>query len=242
MSDIGYGGSLPAESPRTTVPSEAFTSPVPEGAGGPTFADPSTSDSAGQQAGQVAHDAKESGKHVAGTAADEGKQVLAEGRRQVKDLAAEARQQVDEQSRTQKDKATAGLHDLADELGAIGSGTGGQSGLATDLAQRAAPRLHDVAGWLESRNPGELIDELRGVARRHPGTFLLGALAAGVVAGRLTRGAVDASHSDAPSDAESLVDLTSPQVGSNAPLGSGARGYAGLEDQFPATTPVGATR
>ncbi len=241
MSDVGYGGSLPAESPRTVVPAEGFASPMPEG--GPTSADQSTSDTAKQQVGQVAQDAKESGKHVAGTAVDEGKQVLAEGRNQVKDLAAEARQQVDEQSRTQKDKAIAGLRDLAVELGAIGSGTGGQSGLATDLAQQAAPRIHDVAGWLESRNPGELIDELRGVARRHPGTFLLGALAAGVIAGRLTRGAVDASRSDAPPDAESQVDLTSSQVGSmSPPVGSGAGAHAGLDDQFPATTPVGATR
>jgi polyhydroxyalkanoate synthesis regulator phasin len=242
MSDVGYGGSLPAESPRTAVPAEGFASPVPEGAGGPTTADQSTSDTAKQQAGQLAQDAKESGKHVAGTAVDEGRQVLDEGRRQVKDLAAEARQQVDEQSRNQKDKATAGLRDLADELEAIGSGNGGQSGLATDLAQQAATHVHDVAGWLESRNPGELIDELRGVARRHPGTFLLGALAAGVLAGRLTRGAVDAARSDTPSDPEPRVDLTSPQVASVPPVESGVHGYTGLDDPYPATSPVGATR
>ena len=34
------------------------------------------------------------------------------------------------------------------------------------------------------------------MARRRPGAFLLGAVAAGVVAGRLTRGAVDAARSD----------------------------------------------
>jgi len=242
MSDVGYG-SLPAESPRTVVPAEGFASPVTESAGGPTTRDQSTSDTAKQQAALVAQDAKESGKHVAGTAVDEGREVLAEGRRQIKDLAAEARQQVDEQSRTQKDKATGGLRDLADELAAIGSGTGGQNGLATDLAQQAATRVHDVAGWLESRNPGELVDELRGVARRHPGTFLLGALAAGVLAGRLTRGAVDASRSDEPSGSEPPhVDLTSPQTGSVTPVGSAGQGYSALDDPFPATTPMGATR
>jgi hypothetical protein len=242
MSDVGYGGSLPAESPRTLVPPEEFAGPIPEGAGGPTTADQSTSDTAKQQAGQVAQDARESGKHVADTAVDESRQVLAEGRRQVKDLAAEARLQVDEQSRTQKDKATASLRDLADELVAIGSGNGGQSGLATDLAGQAATRVHDVAGWLESRNPGELIDELRGVARRHPGTFLLGALTAGVLAGRLTRGAVDDSRSDDPSDPGAQLDLTSPQVGAVSPAASGAQANAGLDDPFPATTAVGATR
>ena len=35
------------------------------------------------------------------------------------------------------------------------------------------------------------LDEVRSFARRRPGTFLLAAAAAGLVAGRLTRGAVD---------------------------------------------------
>ena len=233
MSDLGHGGSLPAEAPRTQVISTTDTYP--------STTDRSTSTAAKQQAGQVVGDAKESGKHVAGTAVDEGKQVLAEGRRQVKDLAGTARQQVDEQSRAQKDKATAGLRGLADELQTIGSGTGGQSGVVTDLAQQAASRVQDVAGWLESRNPGELVAELRGVARRHPGTFLLGALAAGLVAGRLTRGAVDSSRSDSAAGAEPQVDLTTVSNGSPAPAPMSG-GYGGFDDQRAAATSAGAVR
>ena len=45
--------------------------------------------------------------------------------------------------------------------------------------RRRRQKVHDVAGWLESRNPGEIVDELRGIARRRPGAFLLGAVAAG---------------------------------------------------------------
>ena len=51
---------------------------------------------------------------------------------------------------------------------------------------------------LEGREPADLLDELRSVARRRPAVFLVGALAAGVVAGRLTRGVKDES-SDSPS-------------------------------------------
>jgi polyhydroxyalkanoate synthesis regulator phasin len=242
MSDVGYGGSLPAESPRTQVMSAdgGYGLPATGAAGMPPGADQSATDTARQQAGQVAQDARESGKHVAGTAVEEGRQVLEEGRRQVKNVAAEARQQVDEQSRAQKDKAAAGLRDLADELRVIGNGNGGQSGLATDLAQQAATRVQDVAGWLEGRNPGELVDELRVVARRHPGSFLLGALAAGVIAGRLTRGSVDASRSDTASEAQ--VDLSSPQTGSVPPAGSGGQGYAGLDDPLTSPVPVGVNR
>ncbi|HKC26518.1 MAG TPA: hypothetical protein VKB75_00770, partial [Jatrophihabitans sp.] len=44
--------------------------------------------------------------------------------------------------------------------------------------------------------PGDLVDELRRFARRRPGAFLMGALAAGVVAGRLGRGVVAAHTED----------------------------------------------
>jgi hypothetical protein len=68
--------------------------------------------------------------------------------------------------------------------------------------------VQDLAGWLEQREPGELLDEVRALARRKPGTFLLGALAAGVVAGRLTRGAVDATRSDTGDGAAADVSTT----------------------------------
>jgi hypothetical protein len=65
--------------------------------------------------------------------------------------------------------------------------------LATELTREASGRIHDWAGWLESREPADLLDEIREFARRRPGVFLLGAALAGVAAGRLTRGAVAAS-------------------------------------------------
>jgi len=47
---------------------------------------------------------------------------------------------------------------------------------------------------------------VRGFARRRPGTFLLGALAAGIVAGRLARGAKDGSSSStSPSQSDTHV-------------------------------------
>ena len=257
MSNVGQGG-LPPITQDTGEPGGPYFEGTTTG-DGTSAAGGSTTDTAKEQAGQVAQDAKESGKHVAGTAADEGKQVLAEGRRQVKDLTAQAGQQVDEQTRVQKDKATAGLRDLADELHAIASGTGGQSGIATDLAQQAATRVHDVAGWLESRNPGEIVDELRGIARRRPGAFLLGAVAAGVVAGRLTRGAVDAARSDddaptaggqAPSASYGIpatsdgpdVDLTSAAVTTPVGTTNGRELYAETDDPLYSGTSLGGNR
>ncbi|WP_123603778.1 hypothetical protein [Micromonospora sp. Llam0] len=60
-------------------------------------------------------------------------------------------------------------------------------GLAGELARRASDAAQQAAGWLENRQPGELVDEVRQYARRHPGTFLAGAAFAGLVVGRLTR-------------------------------------------------------
>lgn len=212
MSDTGPGGLPPTGRPLGEVGEEHEHRPAGAASrsddfsaavGSPTRSDHAagtgsggTADTAKAGAGQVAQDAKDSGRAVASTAVAQGKDVLHESRRQVKDLTSQARQQVSEQSRAQQHKAASGLRSLADELSTISSGTGGQSGVVTDLAGQAADRIQHLAGWLQQREPGELVEELRGMARRRPGVFLLGALAAGVAAGRLTRGAVDAARSE----------------------------------------------
>jgi hypothetical protein len=152
--------------------------------------------------------AKESGQRVASTAAEQGKNVLHEGKAQARNLTREVGQQAHEQSKVQKDKAASGLRSLGTELQSMSASQGEQSGLASDLAQQAAVKVHDLAGWLDQREPGELLDEVRALARRKPGTFLLGALAAGVVAGRLTRGAVDATRSDTGDGSATDVSAT----------------------------------
>jgi hypothetical protein len=72
---------------------------------------------------------------------------------------------------------------------------GGQSGVATEVAQQAAERIHGVASWLEQREPADVLQAVRDFARRRPGVFLAGAVAAGLAAGRLTRGMTDAARS-----------------------------------------------
>jgi hypothetical protein len=62
-----------------------------------------------------------------------------------------------------------------------------QTGLATDLVRQVGEQTEDAARWLERRSPGDLVEDVRDLARRRPGAFLLGATAAGVLVGRLTR-------------------------------------------------------
>lgn len=151
---------------------------------------------AAQAGSEVASTAKEAGSQVASTAADQAKEVVQETRQQAMDLLDQGRSQVREQAVTQQQKAAQGLTSLAEELRGMVDGTGtSTSGPAHDLMHQATDRIETFAGWLQNREPADLLNEVRSYARRKPGTFLLGAAIAGVVAGRLTSG-VRAAHSD----------------------------------------------
>jgi hypothetical protein len=155
---------------------------------------PSTADVARDQGAAVGRSASEAGSQVAQTAADQARVVASETARQARDLLGEAGGQVRGQASAQQQNAARQLRGFADELQEMAAKSG-QSGLATEVAQQAADRLHGSASWLEQREPADVLDAVRDFARRRPGTFLLGAAVAGLVAGRLTRGITDASRS-----------------------------------------------
>ena len=133
------------------------------------------------------------GQRVAETASDQATRVSREARVQARDLLGQAREQITDQARATQKNAAEGLRSLAGELNEMSEG-GDRQGTASELAAAAADRLGGLADWLGRREPGELVEEVRRLARRHPGAFLFGAAAAGVVAGRLTRGTVDAKR------------------------------------------------
>ena len=133
------------------------------------------------------------GQRVADTASDQATRVSREARVQARDLFGQAREQITEQARSTQKNAAEGLRSLAGELNEMVEG-GDRQGPASDLAAAAADRLGGLADWLGRRKPGELVEEVRRLARRRPGAFLFGAAAAGVLAGRLTRGTVDAKR------------------------------------------------
>lgn len=148
--------------------------------------DDSTAQVAADQARGVAQDAKASGAQVAQTAKDETAQVVAGAKQQAKDLFEQVRGELTDQTSTQQHRAAGGLHGLADELRQMSEGRE-QSGVASDLAGQASDRAHSVADWLDSREPGDLVTELKNFARRRPGAFLGAAALVGFLGGRLTR-------------------------------------------------------
>src|SRR5688500_18492617 len=76
-----------------------------------------------------------------------------------------------------------------------------ESGPMSNVAQEASRRVGEISHWLDNHEPSDLLDEVKRFARRRPGTFLALAAAAGVVAGRLTRGAV-AGNTSVDSDTD----------------------------------------
>ncbi|WP_375501754.1 hypothetical protein [uncultured Jatrophihabitans sp.] len=146
---------------------------------------------------------KEAASDLASTASEQVQNVAGEAQKQARDLVGEARGQVRSQVGDQHRNAVTNLRSLGDELNSMSEN--GQGGVATDLVTRAAGQAHGVADWLDGREPEDILEEVRRFARRRPGAFLLGALAAGIVAGRLGRGTV-AAHKDNGDSSDSTVD------------------------------------
>lgn len=167
--------------------------------------------SAKDQVSQTAGTAADQGKHVADVAKDEAKQVTTEAKQQARNLVSEARTQIEDQSRSQRDRLVSTLRTLSDDLEQMSSQSEG--GMASDLVHQGAAKMRGLTDNIAGREPGELLDEARDFARRRPGAFLLGALAAGVVAGRLARGAKDAGNGSA-AEASAYDDLRGVPGGS----------------------------
>ena len=159
-------------------------------------AQPATTDIAKQEATNVGQTAAQAGSQVASTATDQAKEVVQETQRQAKDLLDQGRAQLKDQTISQQQKAAQSLSSFAGQLRGLADGSSqGAPGPARDLLQQASGMVENFAHKLQNREPAELLDEVRNFARRRPGTFLFGAAAAGVLAGRLTSG-VKAAHTD----------------------------------------------
>ena len=171
--------------------------------------------------------ATEQTKHVAGVAKDEARQVAGEAKEKARNLIGDMQTQVTDESRTQRDRLVHTLHELSDELRTMAD-NGGRSGMATELVRQVADRASNLSSTLEGHEPGELVDQVRSFARRRPGAFMLGAVVAGVVAGRLTRGGVAASQeSSQPTTTTTPTRPTVPAQATYSTSGYGSASTAG---------------
>lgn len=143
------------------------------------------SQAARDEAGQLKETSAEAAGQLAGTVKDKASDVTSDLGQQTRRLAGRTRDELTEQASQQKERAEHSLRAVGEEL--RGMAEHGESGLGAQLAQRGAELTDQAADFLQKHEPGDMLEEVRGFARRKPGTFLLVAVAAGVVAGRLTR-------------------------------------------------------
>lgn len=162
----------------------------------PPRTDPATSDpeSAVSEAAEVGKSAAKRTGEVAGVVGEQAKQVVSETGAQARHVFEEGVDQLREQVSEGQHKLAGGLRSLADQLRQMSDRTD-ESGMAAELIEQVSERISDAASWLESREPSDLVHEVRRFARQRPGMFLAGAAVAGVVVGRLTRNVLASSKS-----------------------------------------------
>jgi len=137
------------------------------------------------EAAGVADDAKSAAADVAGSAGEQASKVASEATGQAKQLFGQATGELKEQAGAQQEKAAAGLRQVGEQLGSMADSA--DSGVAGELVRTLSGRAHGVAGWLEGRDPGSLLDDVKSYAARKPGTFIAIAAISGLLAGRVVK-------------------------------------------------------
>ena len=148
-----------------------------------------TATTAKDEAAQVGQVAASAATDVASTAKQQAGQVAGEAVNQLKSLTDDARNQASQQASNATDKLSSTVRGLAGEMRDLGQGKGDANSTIAGLVQQLADKGEQLADHISAQGPGGLVQDLRSFAARKPGTFLLGALAAGVVTGRLVKGA-----------------------------------------------------
>jgi len=166
----------------------------------------STSETAKAEASNLAQTSKESVGHVAETAREQGQQVLSEATNQARNLLGEATSQVGQQAGEQQQRAASALRSVGEDLRSMADTSFRPSGPAAQLVKQASDQVQQVAGWLDSRDFGGMLQDVREFARRKPGTFLVGAAVAGLVVGRATRAGIDIKRSETSTGDEYATD------------------------------------
>jgi hypothetical protein len=175
-------------------------------------------------ASDVARTAKDSAQSVAETAKTEAANVASEVKSNAKDLLYQARSDLTQQAGTQQQKVANGLRSISDELHAMAQASD-QPGVASDLVRQVAERSTSMASWLDGRDPGSLLNEVKSFARQRPGTFLLLAAGAGVLAGRLSRSLSAGAPESGTTSARRSGEYGTGAYGTGESYSTGPGGY-----------------
>lgn len=166
----------PAEEPTQSMPVSETMTDTPAG-----------TERAKEEARALGGEAAEAGRRTVDTAKSEIKDTAQDVAAQARNLSHELAHDLKSQAAVQQDRVSQGLRSISEELRSMAANTEG-GGTAAQLVHQLAGKAGDVAGWLDGRDPGSLLDEVKAFGRRRPGAFLAIAAGAGLLAGRLARG------------------------------------------------------
>lgn len=141
-----------------------------------------------QAAQNLAHEGQESATHVVDSAKQEASMLAEQAKDQATHLLDELGSDLKEQTAAQQRKVAANLRDISEEFRSM-LDQSTASGTASMLVDQASQHSGQAADWLEQREPHDLLNEVKGFARKRPAAFLGLALGAGLLAGRMTRNA-----------------------------------------------------
>lgn len=178
----------------------------------PGSGDSPVRDTAAQQSRQVKDQAQHAAGEVANTLKQETRQVADEAMDQARSLADSAKQEASSQLSTQKDRLAVQSRSISDDLERISRGERPESQMVNQAVSMLSDRARRVTEQLESKEPMDLLDDVRRFAARRPVAFLAIAAGVGLLAGRLTRGLKDAGDDEGQAVAPSRP-TTAPSVG-----------------------------
>ena len=184
----------------------------------------------------TADDARRAASGVVEGAKERAGDVAHEAGERAKSLVDQARSEVTNQASSQQGRLADGLRHLSTELGDMSRSTE-DPGYASELAQRGSDAVNRVADWFEQREPGDVMREVQDFARCKPGTFLAIAAGAGLVVGRLLRGARDAdSGNDSGASASQGAQYSGAQYQGTHSQGTQSQGTGyGAQTELPAS-------
>jgi hypothetical protein len=165
------------------------------------------------KASDVAGAAVDNAKNVAAEASSQAKAVVSQAKGQVQSLAEQTKGELMTQAETKGQQAASGLRTLSEQIAALAEGRPGDAGPLTHLVQDAQHRVSALASRIDDGGPQGVLEDVTSFARRRPGVFLLGAIGAGFLAGRLVRSGTAAASEHEESDQIGSEFATTPGIG-----------------------------
>lgn len=164
---------------------------------------------------------------VASTAKDQAAGVAHDAKHQARRIAEESRDQLRQQADQQAQRLAQTIRDTGRQLQNMASGKARPSGMLADVTEQAASSAHHMADTLDQKGLDGVISDMKQFARRKPAVFIVGALGAGLIAGRLLRSM----------DTGALVQAAKPDNGKPPPVTTAppVRGSIGPEPVIPPT-------